>query len=75
MRALGVAIMDCASRRSTSGGGNWCGVTATRPEPAQEPQALTLVPVYVTTDPSTTGNFDSSAWNGSPSRIEIVLPN
>jgi hypothetical protein len=37
--------------------------------------AVTLVPVQVTTDPSTAREFDSSAWNGSPSRIEIILPN
>ena len=46
-----------------------------RSEPAHEPQALTLVPVHVTTDPSTPREFDSSARNGSRSRIEIVLPN
>ena len=46
-----------------------------RSEPAHEPQASALVPVHVTTDPSTPREFDSSAWNGSPGRIEIVLPN
>lgn len=46
-----------------------------RSGPAHEPQAISLVPVHVTTDPSTAGEFDASAWNGSPGRIEIVLPN
>ena len=41
----------------------------------RDAEAMTLVPVRVSTDPPPTGVFDLSAGNGLLGRIEIVLPN
>jgi hypothetical protein len=41
----------------------------------RDAEAMTLVPVCVSTDPSTSGVFDRSAGDGLLGRMEIVLPN